>query len=171
MAAGAACRLPVTSGLTPCAIEPCSPQTNLVLCSPETTVADAAKLLDGPPSIEARVAPTVAVTEGSPSAARPAGGPGLRNANCGSALPLPPSRMQGLPVVDATKKLVGVLSRKDLRTKTGATVAVSSDLCQPGNETGQLRAERQLCSSRPPAHCKRPVALFCRTSCWLRPLL
>lgn len=47
-------------------------QVNLVLCQPETSLAEVAALLDGPPTIE------------------------------------------GLPVVDADKKLMGVISRKDL---------------------------------------------------------
>ncbi|KAI7845324.1 hypothetical protein COHA_001166 [Chlorella ohadii] len=54
-------------------------QTNLILTTPETSLAEVTKLLDGPPSIE------------------------------------------GLPVCDADKKLVGVISKKDL-TKGGALV-------------------------------------------------
>jgi CBS domain-containing protein len=54
-------------------------QTNLILTTPETSLAEVTKLLDGPPSIE------------------------------------------GLPVCNADKKLVGVISKKDL-SKGGALV-------------------------------------------------
>lgn len=109
---------------------PCVPQTNLVLTTPETSLADVTKLLDGPPSIEGLPVCDADKKVGEQwehvvvrhwhgrawpaSRMRPA---------WHTTAPLSSQLMKGAPPRLLPPQLVGVISKKDLK-KGGAAVKV-----------------------------------------------